>query len=132
MSREPEGSVGYKRPPAHSRFKKGQSGNPSGRPKRAAKVAEHDDREVVLSQRVTTTIGGKRVKITARRALYQKLLAMSFEGNLRAVGLLLKSDGLNDNGGAKTSGAGLTTDEEEALLARFLAREGKRDGAGDV
>ena len=25
--------VGYKRPPVHSRFQKGQSGNPRGRPK---------------------------------------------------------------------------------------------------
>ena len=26
-------SVGYGKPPVHSRFKKGQSGNPKGRPK---------------------------------------------------------------------------------------------------
>jgi hypothetical protein len=119
------------RPPAHSRFRKGQSGNPSGRPKQVTKEAERDDREIVLSQLVTTTIGGKRVKITARRALYQKLVAMSFDGNLRAIALLLKFDGLNDNGAASTSDAQLTTKEEEALLARFLAREGRRDGGGD-
>ncbi len=34
-NRNPDGSykVGYKRPPVHSRFKPGQSGNPGGRPK---------------------------------------------------------------------------------------------------
>ena len=26
-------AVGYKKPPLHTRFKKGQSGNPRGRPK---------------------------------------------------------------------------------------------------
>jgi hypothetical protein len=30
---EPEYRVGYKRPPVHTRFKPGQSGNPSGRSK---------------------------------------------------------------------------------------------------
>jgi Family of unknown function (DUF5681) len=29
-----DGPVGYKRPPVHSRFQKGQSGNPRGRPKK--------------------------------------------------------------------------------------------------
>ena len=29
-----ESSVGYKKPPAHSRFKKGQSGNPGGLPRK--------------------------------------------------------------------------------------------------
>ena len=29
-----EGNVGYKKPPKHSQFKKGQSGNPSGRKKK--------------------------------------------------------------------------------------------------
>ena len=29
-----EGEVGYKKPPKHSQFKKGQSGNPSGRKKK--------------------------------------------------------------------------------------------------
>jgi hypothetical protein len=29
----PHYPVGYRKPPVHSRFKKGQSGNPRGRPK---------------------------------------------------------------------------------------------------
>src|SRR5205823_6157875 len=31
----PEYQVGYRKPPQHSRFKNGQSGNPKGRPKRS-------------------------------------------------------------------------------------------------
>ena len=34
--------VGYKKPPVHSRFKQGQSGNSSGRPKGKVRVADAD------------------------------------------------------------------------------------------
>ncbi|MXO69489.1 hypothetical protein GRI72_11730 [Altererythrobacter marinus] len=34
MSDEDDYTVGYGRPPRHSRFRKGQSGNPAGRPKK--------------------------------------------------------------------------------------------------
>ena len=30
---QPDYKVGYKKPPLHTRFQKGQSGNPRGRPK---------------------------------------------------------------------------------------------------
>jgi hypothetical protein len=39
MSR-PEYKVGYKRPPQHTQFKPGQSGNPRGRPKQKKSLAE--------------------------------------------------------------------------------------------
>jgi hypothetical protein len=70
------------------------------------------------------------VKVTAREALYQKLLAMSFDGNLNAMKLLLKDDSLNDN---KTDAESSLSDaEEEALITRFLARQLKNaKGGGD-
>lgn len=125
MSREDAPpTVGYKQPPQKSRFQKGRSGNPSGRRKGAPDEARQDDREIVLSQPVPMTIGGKRVKITARQAIYQKLLAMSLGGDLRAAALLLKNEGLNDN--KPDTDRPLTEAEEEALIERFLAR--KRSG----
>lgn len=133
MSREePPKPIGYKNPPQHSRFQKGRSGNPSGRRKGDAKLTAQDIRERVLSQPVPMTIGGRRVKVTARQAIYQKLLAMSFEGQLRAISILLKADGLNDNGSAPQAEPELTSEEEEALIARFLARRGRAGGGGDV
>jgi len=33
MSKDKDYEVGYGKPPRHTRFKKGQSGNPKGRPK---------------------------------------------------------------------------------------------------
>ena len=129
MSREDDPpAVGHKKPPLHTRFQKGRSGNPSGR--RKGEQAKQDYREMVLSRLVPMTIGGKRVMVTAREALYQKLLAMSFDGNLNAMKLLLKDDGLNDNKADAESS--LSDEEREAMIARFIARELKNArGGGD-
>lgn len=133
MSRDDDSKpVGYKRPPLDSRFRKGQSGNPSGRRKSDAKPPVQDVREIVLSQPIPIAIGGRRVKVSARQALYQKLLAMSFEGNLQAMSLLLKADRLNDNSAASQGKPELTGEEEEALIARFLARRRRSGGGSDV
>jgi Family of unknown function (DUF5681) len=37
------GPVGYCRPPVHSRFRKGQSGNPAGRKRQSFPAGKHDD-----------------------------------------------------------------------------------------
>ena len=126
---KPPGGGGYKSPPHHSRFKKGQSGNPSGKRKGTEKDDEQDDREIVLSQLVPTMIDGKRVKITARRALYQRLLVMSLQGDLKAMALLLKFEGLNDNKPGSLPQAE-RDEQEEALIERFLARKAERSGGG--
>src|SRR4051794_13651193 len=85
--------IGYKRPPQHSRFKKGQSGNPSGKKKVKATRSEQD--KLDLSETITVSSQGKRVTMSMRKALHQKLFAMALGGNLRAIELLLKLDALN-------------------------------------
>jgi hypothetical protein len=113
--------VGYKRPPQHSRFRKGQSGNPSGKRKHKP-VSQENDREAVLSQSLTMTLQGKRVTVTARRAVYQKLLAMALDGNLRAMALLLKFEPQNENLQPAEAEMAEVSDNEETLIARFLKR----------
>jgi hypothetical protein len=91
-----EAEIGYKRPPLQTRFKEGQSGNPSGK-KKPKPLAQEDDCKVVLSQPVTMTLQGKRVRVTARRALHHKMVVMAMDGDLRAMVLLLKLEARNDN-----------------------------------
>ena len=78
---------GYKNPPAHSRWRKGQSGNPSGRPKSPGNFA--DDLMAELSELIQVTEGGKVRRLTKRRALVKSLTSASLKGNARAASLLI-------------------------------------------
>src|SRR5205085_10093153 len=53
--------LGYGKPPEHSRFKPGQSGNPKGRPKAARSLRSivHD----LLNERITDRADGKQQRI---------------------------------------------------------------------
>ena len=67
--------VGYKRPPLHTRFRKGQSGNPRGRPRGSKNfstlLAE------ALNEPVVVTEDGRRRRIS-KRELGLKQLANKF------------------------------------------------------
>jgi hypothetical protein len=53
MAKDTENQVGYKTPPKASRFQKGRSGNPGGRPRRGSGIPELLRK--VSKQKVITT-----------------------------------------------------------------------------
>jgi hypothetical protein len=87
-----EDAVGYGRPPKHSRFKPGQSGNPAGRPRRKRNMESLV--KLALSQSVTVTRGGKRRRIPAEQAILLRLAEMGLSGDLQAMRLLLSDQSL--------------------------------------
>jgi hypothetical protein len=77
------GRVGYGNPPGATRFKKGQSGNPKGRPKDALNVlslvAKAQKKKVVVNEK------GRRKKITKLEAGLTQLVNKAASGDLRAL-----------------------------------------------
>ena len=114
-----EYKVGYKNPPTHTQFQKGQSGNPKGRPK-GSKNLKTDLREE-LSERVEVREGNRTRKISKQRALIKSLIARAIKGSDAATAKLLdlhvKAFGLGDSGGGD---AALSAEERE-ILASFTA-----------
>jgi len=79
--------VGYKRPPTHSQFAKGKSGNPSGRPKGKRKVNSLAD---ILNQQVTMTIDGVPRRVPLTEATVTKLFQNALNGNASATRMALQ------------------------------------------
>jgi len=73
--------VGYGRPPIGSRFKKGQSGNPKGRPKHPATIAEALNRE--FSKMVKIRENGKEIKVPMLVAFAKSYINGSVSGKER-------------------------------------------------
>jgi hypothetical protein len=72
------------RPPLHSRFRKGQSGNPGGRSKKKLHALLAD----APNESVSVTIDGERRKITKREAVVHQLVNKSPTADLRATKML--------------------------------------------
>jgi hypothetical protein len=78
--------VGYGKPPKHRQFKKGQSGNPRGRPKGVLNMAAVLER--MLRKKVNIRENSKNKVMTKLEAAVNQLINKAATGNLRAVHLL--------------------------------------------
>jgi len=76
--------VGPGRPPLHTRYRKGQSGNPGGRRKKNLPAILAD----ALDEPVFVTIDGERRQITKREAVVHQLVNKSTTADLRATKML--------------------------------------------
>ena len=78
-----QSDVGYKKPPKHSRFVKGKSGNPNGRPKVPEGISIKDMLD-------GDQMGKNGEVISKREAIVIRLLNDALAGNQKAFGRFLK------------------------------------------
>ena len=78
--------VGYGQPPRETRFRKGQSGNPQGRPKGSLNMATVLQR--TLREPVVVTASGRKKTITKLEAAMTQITNKAAGGDLPALKLL--------------------------------------------
>jgi Family of unknown function (DUF5681) len=83
--------VGYRKPPVATRFKKGQSGNPSGKPKKIApelkpgKILQSIDNEEMIVK-----IDGKGKRMLKAEIYFRQLFNKAMKGSLTEARLIAK------------------------------------------
>ena len=79
--------IGYGQPPMRTRFKKGASGNPRGRPKGAHNLAT--DLQAELDEKISVREGGRQRRLSKQRVLLKALMAKAVQGDVKAAAALL-------------------------------------------
>ena len=119
MSDDGKYEVGYGKPPKSSRWKKGQSGNPKGRPKGSRGLRGDLDRE--LETRLKITIQGQDFAGTSQQLMLRMLSRRAAHGDVRAsrilLDLVLQIFGAGDRGGERDE----MSAEDKAIFESLMA-----------
>src|SRR5208283_3066093 len=79
--------VGYRKPPPQTRFRKGESGNPKGRPRRTKNL--RTDLLEELQERIPIREGSRSAKISKQRAVVKTLVNNTLKGDTRSGSILM-------------------------------------------
>jgi hypothetical protein len=109
---EADYGVGYRKPPRNSRFQRGRSGNPKGRPKGVSNFKT--DLRATLEAAVRVTQDGKPRKKSTQEAMLLRLREKALGGDSRALDrLILLAQTYNDED--LTVSSSLSTDDADLL-----------------
>lgn len=123
---EPEAAatyeVGYKKPPAHTQFQPGRSGNPRGR-RKGSKGLRTLIRESLSEMVIARTATGEK-KISRIEGLIHKSQELAMKGNVRAIANLLSLYAAAVPDAPESSEVTLPEDlsaTDQAILEAFMA-----------
>ena len=108
--------VGFGKPPRHTQFKPGQSGNPAGRPKGTKNLKT--DLEEELRELITVREGGNQKIVSKQRAMLKSLTAKAVQGDPRAAAIVIDMMyRLLHEDDAEDTSRGLSPDDKAILEA---------------
>ncbi|HEY6767707.1 MAG TPA: DUF5681 domain-containing protein [Candidatus Sulfotelmatobacter sp.] len=111
---QPRYEIGYKKPPSHTRFKRGTSGNAKGRPKGSRNFATVFEQE--LKARIEVTENGKRKRISKREAIAKQTVNRAAAGDYKATATLLNEARLQETQNQFPLAQTLTVGTEDQMV----------------
>lgn len=122
--------IGYKKPPKDTQFRKGQSGNLAGRPRKSknANKLAYD----ILNEEMAFTENGVSKTASKREIAMRTLAAKALKGDQRAANLLIAMDDayqsqLSENRAGSGHSIDEMMEEDEAILADLLSKGGRNE-----
>lgn len=132
--RDGDYEVGYRRPPRHTRFKPGQSGNPAGRSKKKTRPEETFMQMFgrVTGRSVRMKIGDRQIEIPKIEAILEQMCAVAGRGNVGAFKELVRLAAQFDAAASMQRQTPLfeQTDTDDVIIERFVRR--RRGAVGDL
>src|SRR5260370_6888859 len=120
MSEDRGYEAGYGRPPVKTRFRKGQSGNPAGRPRGSKNLATLFEAE--LGERIAVSENGRRKRITKQQAMVKHVVNKALSGDSRLLQLLLAEIRLIENRPQSTASGEMLQPADLQMIRSFQAR----------
>jgi hypothetical protein len=117
-------AVGYKRPPRHSRFVAGKSGNPRGRPKGSKNLDTIYKDVLARTVAVQTESGRKRIPLLEAILLATGQKALKGDTNATKLMLDLKQRMVE---ATSTESLTPTRQDDESIIDAFLKRQQQAD-----
>jgi hypothetical protein len=123
-------TVGYRKPPKGTRFIRGRSGNPKGKPKGSKNLA------TLLAKTVNETVivheNGRRKTITKMEAMTKQLVNKAASGEPRATQLLLQMIQLYEDRPDAPAQTKAVDEADRLVMDQFFARlNHMATGSGD-
>lgn len=115
--------VGYKKPPKSTQFKKGQSGNPKGRPKLYKPFKE--DLLEELQETITTKENGKEKIITKQKGVIKRIMNSALSGNVQAYRIFVHW--FSEYCGITAEKDSSISADDRKIIEEYIAKEIKND-----
>lgn len=122
--------VGYGRPPRHSQFKPGRSGNPRGRIK--SKRTMQSIVNALLDQKIWVSLPSGKKQVTVEEGIFLRLRELALKGDLKAVQFLLDRRHPPTGSHETTASGDRLSQDDLAILAAvglFSHSEQQSDGS---
>jgi len=128
-TRKSEYEVGYGRPPTHTRFKKGESGNPHGRPIGSANAKTRIAR--VLDEKVEVREGDKIRSMSKLEAMFAAHTNKAMKGDPRSFSTVIAHAARVGALAESAAEPAIPTAEEDAAIVKEFLRRHARPAESD-
>ena len=113
-------AVGYKRPPLHSRFAPGQSGNPKGRPKRTRSLEEMAGEELRKQRKVS--LHGRTARMPVLKIMLASVAERAMRGDIAAFRALMPVMLRFFDAAEDSEALGTLPEEDRQLLDSYMEK----------